>query len=229
MIIIDRNLCFRGMCYGNIPKLIVIHHVAAKICTIEDIHNWHLARGWAGCGYNYFIRKDGSIYRGRPDNAFGAHCINYNAKSLGVCLEGNFNIENFSHIQYKSLLELIRYLKKKYNIENIYAHRELNATYCLGKLFLLQKFKNIINPLNRINRNWFTYTNYLLKYNCYFRDINVLHVQKKLIEKGSTVGLCGADVFFGKATLQAVKKFQRDNGFMIDGIVGRDTWNRLFS
>ncbi|MBV1822276.1 peptidoglycan-binding protein, partial [Bacteroidales bacterium MSK.15.36] len=26
-----------------------------------------------------------------------------------------------------------------------------------------------------------------------------------------------------------IKKFQRDNGLMVDGIVGKETWDRLFN
>ncbi|WP_080751487.1 peptidoglycan-binding protein [Clostridium tetani] len=41
------------------------------------------------------------------------------------------------------------------------------------------------------------------------------------------MGSYGADGYFGDATLNAIKSFQRDNGILVDGIVGRDTWERL--
>ena len=75
MNIIDSNLKFRELAYGNNPGKIILHHAAATNCSIEDIHNWHLNNGWSGCGYHYFIRKNGSIYKGRPENSLGAHCI----------------------------------------------------------------------------------------------------------------------------------------------------------
>ena len=46
---------------------IILHHAAASKCTAQQIHSWHLANGWVGIGYHFFVRKDGSVYRGRPD------------------------------------------------------------------------------------------------------------------------------------------------------------------
>ena len=34
--------------------------------------------------------------------------------------------------------------------------------------------------------------------------------------------------FFGNSTLEAVKSFQKNNGLSVDGIVGQDTWSKLF-
>ena len=47
---------------------IILHHAAAKTCTAQQIHSWHLANGWVGIGYHFFVRKDGSVYRGRPED-----------------------------------------------------------------------------------------------------------------------------------------------------------------
>ena len=64
------------------PNKIILHHAEASSCTVYDIHNWHIKNGWTGIGYHYFIRKDGNIYKGRPENAIGAHCINNNSSSI---------------------------------------------------------------------------------------------------------------------------------------------------
>ena len=50
------------------------------------IHGWHLARGWAGIGYHYVIKLDGTIERGRPRWALGAHDEGENADSIGICV-----------------------------------------------------------------------------------------------------------------------------------------------
>ncbi|HOQ76087.1 MAG TPA: N-acetylmuramoyl-L-alanine amidase [Thermoclostridium sp.] len=53
------------------PDTIVIHHALAPSCTAQDIHRWHLERGWMGIAYHYFIRKSGVIYRGRQEHHRG--------------------------------------------------------------------------------------------------------------------------------------------------------------
>lgn len=58
----------------------------------EDVHQWHLQRGWSGCGYHYVIRRDGTIERGRPINFEGAHALQngHNKFSIGVSLVGGY-------------------------------------------------------------------------------------------------------------------------------------------
>lgn len=235
MNILNGNLKFKSLSlYGNNPKVILLHHAAAKYCSIVDIHNWHLERGWAGCGYHYLVRKDGTIFSGRPETAPGAHCINYNDKSIGICNEGDFNIESMGSLQYNSLLELISLLMKKHNISVIYGHKEVNTTDCPGKSFPLNNIKIdlISNSPHSVNTNLdkhIPYPGYLMKVNTKFIDENVRLFQQKLISKNYDLGKWGADGCFGKYTLQAVIAFQRDSRLLIDGIVGKETWNKLFS
>ena len=73
-------------------KYFVYHHIEAKTATPEQLHMWHLENGWNGAGYNYYIRKDGSIYRLRGLN-IGAHCKGYNSEAIGIAFEGNFEVE----------------------------------------------------------------------------------------------------------------------------------------
>jgi hypothetical protein len=51
--------------------------------------------------------------------------------------------------------------------------------------------------------------------------------QTELINKGYSCGSFGADGEFGAATEAAVKKFQKDNGLTVDGIIGEKTWAAL--
>ncbi|MFV3010965.1 N-acetylmuramoyl-L-alanine amidase [Clostridium botulinum] len=231
MYIINSNLDFRGLTYGNNPKMIILHHAEASGCSIQDIHSWHLNNGWSGCGYNYFIKKDGSIYKGRPDNAIGAHCLSYNGVSIGICMEGRFNVEEMGNSQYNSLKELICYLQNKYNINKIYGHRELNETDCPGNNFPISRIKkeclganSLIESPSKQNKN---YPGYLFKYDPNRFDFNVKVIQNKLQNIGYSVGSHGVDGYFGDGTLLAVRCFQRDCSLMIDGIVGENTWNRI--
>ena len=49
-------------------RRIILHHAAAVTCTPQQVHQWHLANGWTGIGYHFFVRKDGTVYRGRPED-----------------------------------------------------------------------------------------------------------------------------------------------------------------
>ncbi|HBJ2613924.1 TPA: N-acetylmuramoyl-L-alanine amidase [Clostridium botulinum] len=233
MYIINPNLKFRVLTYGNNPKMIILHHAEASSCSIQDIHSWHLNNGWSGCGYHYFIKKEGTIYKGRPDNAIGAHCLSYNSVSIGICMEGRFNVERMGEAQYKSLKDLISYLQTKYNTSKIYGHRELNETDCPGKKFPLYRIKkeclggNSSVGSSSSNKGSKSYPGYLLKYNPNSFDSNVKVIQSKLQSIGYSVGRHGADGYFGDGTLLAVKCFQRDCNLMVDGIIGADTWNRI--
>lgn len=52
-------------------------------------------------------------------------------------------------------------------------------------------------------------------------------LQTMLIQRGYSCGASGADGKFGNATLNAVKSFQKKNGLVQDGVVGRATWSAL--
>ena len=114
---------------------IVLHHAAAGVCSPDDIHRIHLLNGWAGIGYHFFIRKDGSITRCRPLWSVGAHTSGHNQNTIGICFEGNFEKENMPQNQLESGKWLISYLKGIYNGVEISLHKELNATACPGKNF----------------------------------------------------------------------------------------------
>lgn len=51
--------------------------------------------------------------------------------------------------------------------------------------------------------------------------------QKRLMRKGYSLGIFGADGDFGAKTDEAVKKFQSDNGLVADGIIGPATWAKI--
>ncbi|BDR64410.1 peptidoglycan recognition protein family protein [Clostridium tetani] len=141
------NLKFRGILSNrSMTKYIIYHHAEHPNCSVYDIHNWHLHNGWSGIGYNFFVKKDGSIWRGRPIDAMGAHTMGYNDISIGICAEGKYMCETMPQVQKKALIELGIYLKNKYNIDtnNIIGHRDVNSTTCPGRLFPLEEIKQSI-------------------------------------------------------------------------------------
>ena len=121
---------------------IILHHAESKSCTADDIHRWHLANGWCGIGYHFFIRKDGSIYRGRPEGVVGSHAKGSNSDSIGICFEGSYMTETMNQTQINAGRELVAYLKNKYGISKVQKHMDVCSTNCPGTNF---PFDAIVN------------------------------------------------------------------------------------
>lgn len=118
--------------------MIVIHHTGSPDmdASAKQIHGWHLGNGWAGIGYHAVIRKDGTIEKGRPEWAKGAHAEGDNSHSIGIHLSGDFSAVKPTAIQIEKLAMLIAYYAEEYGItidrEHIVGHGELMATDCPG-------------------------------------------------------------------------------------------------
>lgn len=166
MNIIETNLNFNSLTYNNVPKEIILHHAEANGCTIKDINTWHKNQGWAGIGYHYYVRKDGTIYRGRPENAQGAHCPGHNTTSIGICAEGRYQEDTMPAVQKNAIVELCKDIEKRYEINKIYRHKDLYSTDCPGANYpfaeIVDRVNNVLskptnnsinNPINKTNVN----------------------------------------------------------------------------
>lgn len=153
MNIINSGLVFRSILSKRIDtEYIVLHHAAANNCDITDVHRWHLNKGWAGCGYHFLVRKDGTVYQGRPMDTVGAHSVPVNKISVGICCEGDFEIDVMSNTQLQALSDLIDYVKKEYPTVEVVGHREFDKTACPGKNFPLDYIKGfLLTP--KVNKN----------------------------------------------------------------------------
>ena len=114
---------------------IVLHHAAAIKCSADDIHRIHISNGWTGIGYHFYIKKDGTVYEGRPIGTKGAHVEDYNSNCIGICFEGNFEKEKMPEEQINSGKELVSYIKSVYPQASVKKHSDFNATVCPGKNF----------------------------------------------------------------------------------------------
>lgn len=206
---------------------IILHHAAARKCTAQQIHSWHLANGWVGIGYHFFVRKDGSVYRGRPETVVGAHAGNNNYDSIGICFEGNFMTETMPEAQKRAGQELVQGLKDKYGIRKVQKHSDVNATGCPGTRF---PFKEISEgtaagkPAESAAEGFTAEFPQLSKGD---KGDKVRVLQELLRGKGYDLGTYGADGDFGGATRGAVMAFQVRNHLGADGIVGKNTWRKL--
>jgi N-acetyl-anhydromuramyl-L-alanine amidase AmpD len=192
-------------------SLIVLHHAAASTASADKVHEWHLARGWTGIGYHYYVRKDGSVYRGRPEDTVGAHEPAANEISVAICFEGNFETDVMSSAQYGAGEKLIKDVLTRYPITAIKGHRDFAATACPGKNFPLGKFAASVRPTATVTLD------VLRKGD---KNKQVITLQKLLPD-------VQVDGDFGPKTETAVRKFQLAKNLATDGIVGEKTWNAL--
>ena len=285
MEIIETNLEFKNMSTRKSTERIILHHADAKNCSAEDIHRWHLNNGWSGAGYHFLVRKDGKVYRLRPEDKVGAHAYGSNNNSLGICFEGNYMEEDMPEAQKEAGKELVAYLKNKYKISTVQKHKDVCVTSCPGDKFPFDEIANseasneIISqpqknaPKGNVARIQATLND---RYGLNIAVDNIYgNETKKALVKGlqtelnkqfgknlnvdgifgnNTYKACvnvrkgakgnitwliqamlicrsfdiNADSIFGTATENAVKEFQSRNGLSADGIVGKNTFNKLF-
>lgn len=109
---------------------------AGRNVTAGDIDRWHRQRGFRSIGYHYVILLDGTISRGRPEAEIGAHCRGQNARSIGICYIGGIDpvtklpADTRTAAQRRSMLELLRDLRRRYPSATIHGHREFAPKDC---------------------------------------------------------------------------------------------------
>jgi N-acetylmuramoyl-L-alanine amidase len=146
MNIIDVGLKFNSRLNARTnTNMVILHHAAASKCSVQDVHRWHLNKGWAGIGYHYFVSKDGQIYRGRPEHTEGAHTLGYNGVSIGICSEGNYQVESMPEVQKQAIIALCQDIKNRLGVSTFKGHGELAATSCPGVNYPLGEVKMLIN------------------------------------------------------------------------------------
>lgn len=227
-------------------NLIVLHHAAANECSPEDIHQWHLQNGWVCIGYHFIIRKNGNIYRGRPEDAVGSHTTNFNSTSIGICFEGDCRYTRPTDAQIKSGQELVAYLKQKYNITQVKKHSELSNTSCPGSQFPFNEIANVKVEENLVlsfqkaaeadgykfkkygvdgifgNETKLAMQKCVVKRRLFYQFKNCTKLVQRLL--GIT-----QDGLAGKATEKAIEEFQRANHLLVDGCCGLETWCKLLN
>lgn len=139
MNIIDTGLAWaHALTQRVVTDAVVLHHAAAN-GSVEAVHQSHVARGWAGIAYHYYVRKDGSVYRGRPEWAVGGHTSGHNWHTLGICFEGNFEIETMGAAQLNAGRELIADILGRWGELAVVPHSYYSQTACPGKNFPLDE------------------------------------------------------------------------------------------
>jgi N-acetylmuramoyl-L-alanine amidase len=121
-------------------KFLMVHCAATKPSMDVDaawINRVHVQRGFIKIGYHYFIKRNGTVQKGRADTERGAHAYNYNSIALGICMAGGVKEAdgktpetNFTAEQWDSLKELLRVLAKRHPGVKIIGHNDTYPTAC---------------------------------------------------------------------------------------------------
>lgn len=231
-------------------EMIVLHHAAARACTPQEIHQWHLDNKWSGIGYHFVVRRNGQIFKGRPEDTIGAHATNYNSNSIGICFEGDYMVQTMTKEQLEAGKELVAYLKGKYGIDKVKAHRDLCNTDCPGSRFPFNEIANtkaistakenlVLEFQKAAILDGYKFEQYgadgiygeetkkameqcVVKRRYFYKYKNCTKLAQKLLGVAQD-GLCGA------VTEQAIKEFQKKNGLVVDGCIGFNTWAKLLN
>ena len=119
----------------RVITLVIIHCSAVKpdqLSSAAQIDSWHRQRGYhLGIGYHYVIRRNGEIEPGRPEWMVGAHCLNHNKYSIGVCYEGGLDArgqpaDTRTAEQKSAMRNLLEDLHKRHPRAVIVGHRDLS-------------------------------------------------------------------------------------------------------
>nr|XP_012140463.1 PREDICTED: peptidoglycan-recognition protein SC2 [Megachile rotundata] len=129
------------------PSFVIIHHSAGAPCMsksacstqVKNYQNQHInTNHWSDIGYNFLVGEDGNVYEGRGWGKVGAHAPNYNSKSIGICVMGNYMNRNPNSAAISAVKNLIQYgvdLGKITSNYKLLGHRQTKATSCPGDTF----------------------------------------------------------------------------------------------
>ncbi|HEY1115617.1 MAG TPA: peptidoglycan recognition family protein [Chitinophagaceae bacterium] len=128
------------------PVRITVHHEGTRLEVTQDaarkikaIQAWGMGpdRNWVDIPYHFLIAPDGTIYEGRAVTTAGETATEYDPSGhlLITCL-GNLEVQEVPPAQLQSLIKMIAYTSRKYNIpvETLSTHRDNSTqTTCPGK------------------------------------------------------------------------------------------------
>ena len=128
---------------------IILHCSATpegKDFKAKDIKTMHVKQGWSDIGYHFIVDLDGTIEPGRDIDKIGAHCLNHNANSIGICYIGGCDKnmqgkDTRTQAQKDALLDLVFLLLQQYhlNINQVHCHNEYAKKLC--PCFTISQFR----------------------------------------------------------------------------------------
>lgn len=134
-------------------KGITIHH---SLSTDGDSLNWrairryHKNKGWDDVGYHFGIEKvkgEVEVLVGRPLHKDGAHTIGANDDTIGICIVGNYNVNDLETCVRNELVSLCVGLCYSLDIpfDEVKGHKERDKNRtCPGDFFNLSEIRKLV-------------------------------------------------------------------------------------
>lgn len=223
---------------------VVLHHSGVRNgprgpAAVKAFERYHMdTRKWKSIAYNFLVDHDGVIYEGRGPGVVGGATKGWNSRSESICFVG-WGFEPVPEKALASIKWLVENIQDRYgNKLWVKGHRDLSSSSCPGSVLYawlqggmpvtgvdpvvardaaqerLEALRDAVakRPLSRRRRS---------------RGEAVTAVQTYLAEHGYEPG--PVDGIYGRMTAAAVRRFQADTKMLkVDGVVGRNTWTRMF-
>lgn len=129
-------------------KTITLHHSATTEGNAGSFGRNHRRRGMGGLAYHFVIGNGTGSGNGEIEVGWRwRKQVETNRKrDIQICLVGNFNQQQVSEEQFKSLIQLLKVLTRQYGItvSNIRRHKDVPRalTECPGKNFPIFRIKS---------------------------------------------------------------------------------------
>lgn len=130
-------------------NLAVIHHSLTKSGSAEAYARYHVdENGWPGIGYHYVISKEGKIEQTQFLRTASYHTSGQNTRSVGICLTGNYDIQQPPAVQLEACVKLIQYLEDKLGRRlAIEGHNEHSSKTCPGSNLNVNEIENRVRNI----------------------------------------------------------------------------------
>ena len=112
-------------------KYIAVHCTAgSQKATVRDLEQEFKRKGWKAPGYHYVITSDGKIHQmldtEEVSNGVYIKGHSYNSVTVNVAYTGGMDGDNRTDEQKKSLVTLLKLLRKRYPDAVIQGHRDFS-------------------------------------------------------------------------------------------------------
>lgn len=95
----------------------------------RTINDWHHKRWGTSIGYHFYIRKDGTLEKGRNLEIVPAAQQGHNSGTIAICL-GGLREEKFTQKQFDTLKELCNQIHAELPLATFHGHKEVAAKEC---------------------------------------------------------------------------------------------------